>query len=789
MATSLTFGDLLRQHRLAAGLTQEALAERAGLSEQGIQKLERGVTHPYRETLQRLLGALTLSVDDQAQLRTAALVAPRSRRILGAAEAAHHNLPIPVTSFIGREQELQEVVHRLNDTPLLTLTGIGGCGKTRLALEVARSVLSRYPDGVWLVDLAPVADPTLVLHQVARAVGVHEASNQTLTSALIRTMQSRRLLLTLDNCEHLLDACARLVDDLVRSCAHLQVLATSREALGLNGEVAWRVPSLRVPDVHQQFTLEELGTNPAVKLFVDRATALLPRFALSERNAPATAQICRRLDGIPLALELAAAWIPTLSPEQIAARLDQRFRLLTGGSRAALPRQQTLRATMDWSYDLLTDPEQILLNRLAVFAGGWSLEAAEVVCAGERTPHADVLDLLAQLVSKSLVQSDEVGDGARRYSLLETVRQYAREGLASVGEAAVHKRHAAYFLELGEQLEPAQIFPLGHAAPTAELLDQLEREHDNFRTALRWLIESQDCQQALTLVGFVFALWYWRGSLSECKAWLQKILEVPFARDNPGLRRQALPIVANMASKHAEYEIAQEAFEELLAAQQTAGDGHEAAYTLVKIADVHYLRCQYPQAWACFEASREEATDSGDKFLEGYWSDLAGMTALCEGRHELARTLAERAVAAWEAAATTPVATAYPQITLGNVDLEAGSYESAHTRFLRGLEVGLEFGDRDLLAHHMEGLSGLSSALGQHQRAVWLGGAAAALREAAGAPLHPAWHGVAERWLSISRQALGEAAHTSAWAAGRRLPLDRAVEEVEQITATANREV
>jgi non-specific serine/threonine protein kinase len=791
MATSLTFGDLLRQHRLAAGLTQEGLAERAGLSEQGIQKLERGVTHPYRDTLQRLLGALKLSVDEQAQLRTAALATPRVRRILGAAEAAHHNLPLPVTSFIGREQDLREVAHRLNDTPLLTLTGVGGCGKTRLALEVARSVLSRYPDGVWLVDLAPVADPTLVLHQVARAVGVREATDQTLGSALIRNLQSRHVLLALDNCEHLLDACAHLVDDLVRSCAHVKVLATSREALGLNGEVAWRVPSLQVPDEHQQFTLQELGTNPAVKLFVERATALLPSFALTEPNASATAQICRRLDGIPLALELAAARIPTLSPEQIAARLDERFRLLTGGSRAALPRQQTLRATMDWSYDLLTGPERTLLNRLAVFAGGWSLEAAEVVCADERIPRADVLDLLAQLVSKSLVQADEVGASARRYRLLETVRQYARERLAGVGEAdVVHQRHATYFLEFGAQLEPEQLFPIGHVMLTAELLDQLEREQDNFRAALRCFIELQDGESALALVDFVFVLWYWRGSLSECKSWLQEILELPFAHDNPDLRRRALPIVAHMASKHAEYELAQEAFEELLAAQRTAGDNHEAAYTLVKIADVHYLRCAYPQAWACFEASRAEATGSGDKFLEGYWFDLAGMTALCEGRHELARTLATRAVAAWEAAVATRVfATAYPQITLGNVDLEEGSYEAAHTRFLRGLEVGLEFGDRDLQAHHIEGLSGLASALDQHQRAVWLGGVAAALREAAGAPLHPAWHGVAEPWLAISRQALGEAAYASAWAAGRHLPLERAVEEVEQIMATVDREV
>jgi non-specific serine/threonine protein kinase len=787
MVASPTFGELLRQHRLAAGLTQEALAEHAGLSEHGVQKLERGVTHPYRDTLNRLLGALKLSVDEQAQLRAAAGSVPRPAHVLASVEAVHHNLPVPVTSFIGRDHEVQEVVRRLDGTHLLTLTGMGGCGKTRLALEVARTVLSRHPDGVWLVELAPVADPMLVPHQMARTVGVQEATNQTLTGALIRAMQNRRLLLVLDNCEHLLDACARLVDELMHSCAHLKVLATSREALGLNGEVAWRVPSLQVPDAHQQLTVEELGANPAVQLFVERATALLPSFTLTERSAAATAQICRRLDGIPLAIELAAARILALTPEQIAARLDQRFRLLTGGSRAALPRQQTLRATMDWSYELLTEPERILLNRLAVFAGGWSLEAAEAVCADERIPQSDVLDLLAELVSQSLVVADEVGDGARRYGMLETVRQYGRERLQAASEAdAVHLRHAAYFLEFGEQLEPEQVLPIGHAVPTVELLDQLEREQDNFRAALRWFIELQDGEPALAVVGFAFALWFWRGSLDECKAWLQEILELPPARADPEFRRRALPIVAHMASKHAEYEVALEAFRELLAAQRTAGDQHEAAYTLVKIADVHHLQCAYSQAWACFDASRSEATNSGDKILEGIWCNIAGMAAFCEGRYELARELATQAVMAFD---SQNAPNGYPRVTLGNLDLAEGSYESANTQFLRGLEVGLEQGDQDLQAHHMEGFSGLATAFSQHQRAVWLQGAAETLREAAGSPLHPAWRGVLEPWLAISRQALGEAAYASALATGRRLPVRRAVAEAEQIVATANLEV
>jgi non-specific serine/threonine protein kinase len=780
---SLAFSDLLRRHRLAAGLTQEALAERAGLSVHGIQKLERGVTRPYRDTVERLLAALLLSVDDQVELRTAAGGASRAPRFLSAAKVARHNLPVPETRLIGREQELGVVGRLLMDARLLTLTGVGGCGKTRLALEVARTVLSGYPDGVWIVELAPIADPMLVPHQVAKAVAVQDATNQTGTSALIRALQNRQMLLVLDNCEHLLDACARLVEDLMHYCAHLKVLATSREALGLTSEVAWRVPSLEVPDARQQLTLQELVINPAMQLFVERATALLPGFTLSERSASATAQICRRLDGIPLALELAAARIPALTPEQIATRLDQRFRLLTGGSRAALPRQQTLRATMDWSYDLLTESERALLNRLSVFAGGWSLEAAEAVCAGERIQHVDVLELLAQLVSKSLVVADEGGDGAKRYRLLETVRQYARERLQAAGEPAVmYQRHAMYFLEVGKHLEPQQVWPIGRIFPTVEVLDQLEREQDNMRTALRWVIDSQDGQHALEFVRLWLIHWFWRGSLAEGRAWLQETLELPFARGNEDIRQRALPLMAHMASRLAEYEVAQEAFEELLATQQTAGDQHEAAWTLVKIGDLHYLRAQYPQAWMCFDASRSEATNSGDKMLEGYWSNIASMAALCEGRYELARALATESK---RAAHSINVPTAYQEVVLGNVDLQEGSCASANTRFLLGLEVALEYGDRMLLTHFLEGFSGLASALGQHERAANLKGVAETLRAAGGAPLHPAWRALAEPWLAISRQALGEAAYASALAAGRRLTLERAVEEVEKIGAAA----
>jgi predicted ATPase len=329
-------------------------------------------------------------------------------------------LPAPLSSFVGREQELAQITVRLAGTRLLTLTGIGGCGKTRLALEVARTFIQvqDYPDGVWLVELGPLTDSALVAHEVAAVLGVRQAPQEPLLAALASALADRRLLLVLDNCEHMLDACATLIDGLLKSCPDLKVLATSREPIGIGGEVAWRVPSLALPDSQRVVPVAELARIPAVQLFVERAGAKAG-FALSERNAEAVAQVCQRLDGIPLALELAAGRLDALTVEQLAARLDKRFLLLTGGSRTTLPRQQTLVATLDWSYDLLSKPERRALERLAVFAGTWRLEAAEAVCASHDVADKDVLDLLGRLVRKSLVVVGEPGDGAKRFELLE----------------------------------------------------------------------------------------------------------------------------------------------------------------------------------------------------------------------------------------------------------------------------------------------------------------------------------------------------------------------------------
>jgi predicted ATPase/class 3 adenylate cyclase len=440
-------------------------------------------------------------------------------------DALPHNLPLQVTSFVGREREMADVRRLLATTRLLTLTGPGGTGKTRLALQVAADLGDRYAQGAWLAELAAVADPAQVPNAVAAALGVQGEPGRPLADTVLAALRERELLLVLDNCEHLLDACAALADRVLHACPRVQLLATSREALGIAGEVSWRVPSLALPGPAGAPSAATLTQFEAVQLFIQRAVAVQPAFRVTNQNAPAVAQICTRLDGIPLALELAAARVRALPPAQLLARLEDRFRLLTGGSRTALPRQQTLQAAVDWSYDLLSGQEQALFDRLSVFAGGFALEAAEAVCAGAGVDELETVDLLTRLVDKSLVAAEELPDGTARYALLETLRQYGRARLvAGGGAAALHERHAAHYLALTEEAESALEGP-----QQAAWYDRLEREHDNLRAALGWWIDRQDASHALRLAGVLWLLWWFRGYNNEGEAWLDRVLALPGA--------------------------------------------------------------------------------------------------------------------------------------------------------------------------------------------------------------------------------------------------------------------
>ena len=368
-------------------------------------------------------------------------------------ETTPNNLPLQPTTFIGRDKELTELKRLFAAARLLTLTGSGGCGKTRLGLQLAADSLERFPDGAWLVELAPLSDPGLVPRTAATVLALEEEPGKPITTTLVEHLKDKRALLLLDNCEHLLGACATLAESLVRQCPHLTILASSREALGIAGEQTYRVPSLSLPDPKETPTPASIASFEALQLFVDRCLKVDADFRVTGENAATLVSICHRLDGIPLAIELAAARVRSLSVEELNRRLDHRFRLLTGGSRTALPRQQTLRSLIDWSYDLLHDPEKLLLQRLSVFAGGWTLEAAECVCAGGDVEDGAVLDLLTSLIDKSLVAVDQ-SDARSRYRLLETVRQYARERLVESGGAeAIRERHRDYFVALAEEAD------------------------------------------------------------------------------------------------------------------------------------------------------------------------------------------------------------------------------------------------------------------------------------------------------------------------------------------------
>ena len=431
-----------------------------------------------------------------------------------------NNLPVHLTSFIGREKEIAEVKQELGNHRLVTLTGSGGTGKTRLSMQVAAEVVEEFDHGVWFVELAPLADPDLIPQTILSSLGVKDQSGRDPLELLKTYLQEKKALIVLDNCEHLISASAQVVNALLRAAPKTKVLASSREALGVRGEVSYPVPSLNLPNVKNIPSIEGLLQYEAVRLFLDRALLVSPRFILNNDNALHIAQICHRLDGIPLAIELAAARVKVLSPEQITNRLDDRFRLLTGGARTALPRQQTLHALIDWSYDLLSENERLLLGRLSVFAGGWTLEAAEEVCAGNEIESFDVLDLLSQLVNKSLVVVEKSKSGETRYRMLETIRQYAREKLAETREGeSIRDKHLAYFVKFAEQAEPEL-----YRSNQVFWFHKLDDEIDNLRLALEWSLAT-NVEAGLQIAAALWRFWDPHGHQQEIENRLRQLLE------------------------------------------------------------------------------------------------------------------------------------------------------------------------------------------------------------------------------------------------------------------------
>lgn len=496
----------------------------------------------------------------------------------------------------------------LGGTRLLTLTGPGGCGKTRLALKAAFEAVEGFKDGAWWVGLASLSDPDLVPQAVAQALSVREAPGRPSNETLVEHLRTKKTLLVLDNCEHLVDACAALAGALLASCPDLGILATSREALGIAGVRAWLVPSLSLPDEDPRRSppVEELMRYEAVRLFLERAEAVSAGFALTGQNAEAVARVCDRLDGIPLAIELAAARVKVLSVEQIAERLDDCFRLLTGGSRTALPRHRTLRATIDWSHELLSEDERALFRRLSVFAGGFGLGAAEEICSGEDLEEDGVLELLSRLVDKSLVR--ERG-GEMRYRLLETVRQYGWEKLDESGEAeGIRRRHALFFLKLAEQAEPQL-----KGRQQVTWMERLETEHYNLRAAMRWLLEKGALETVVRLAWALRSFWNQRGHQGEGYRYAGEALEKGGALPS-GMRAKALLVAAVMSYGLESLERTQQLWEESAALFGQTGDKPDLALAVGGVGIAAFLQGDVERASTLMEESLKLYREVGDKW-------------------------------------------------------------------------------------------------------------------------------------------------------------------------------
>jgi predicted ATPase/DNA-binding CsgD family transcriptional regulator/tetratricopeptide (TPR) repeat protein len=529
------------------------------------------------------------------------------------------NLPAEPNSFVGRERDLAELALLLTDVRALTLCGPGGIGKTRLALRLAADLAPDYPDGTWLAELADLGDPELVARRVAHTLGIREEPDRSLTETLTDALRSRHLLLILDTCEHLVDACASLVQQLLAGCRWVRVIATSREPLRVRGEQVWRVPPLELPAFLESMPAEEMLEHEAVRLFTDRAAAVRPGFTLSAENAEPVARLCRMLDGIPLAIELAAARIRALAVEQVADRLSDRFQLLASGDRTAPLRQQTLRAAVDWSYELLTPEEQALLRRLSVFSG-WNLEMAEEVCADEQIPADDVLDLLAALIDKSLVSLDGEVTGDARYRLLDTIGEYAADRLAASGEREIIRTaHREYLMRLGESIVSRAF--LSGDPPWRErvaMYHRIEVERANYRAALAECLERGDADRGLRLCVALRSPWVSYGDVTEGIGWFDKFLALD-ARVPPRVQARALVCRGELAFELQDYATAGTCARAGLELFQSSDGPREAAEAgALRLLGLVSMRAgQVDAAMASVVASVAAARAARDNWEEG----------------------------------------------------------------------------------------------------------------------------------------------------------------------------
>jgi predicted ATPase/DNA-binding CsgD family transcriptional regulator len=720
------------------------------------------------------------------------------------ARTSESNLPARLTSLIGREREADAVrgILQRPDVRLVTLTGPGGVGKTHLGLRIAGDLIAEFADGVRFVSLAPIRDPDLVVPAIAQTLGLREAGERPLLERLKSHLRDKRLLLLLDNFEQVTEA-APVVAELLKSCASLKALVTSRETLRLSGEQEFPLPPLELPDPNRPPGTE--ARYDAVELFVERARAVKPDFRLTGENAPLVAEICVRLDGLPLAIELAAARIKLLPPRKMLRRLEHRLRLLTTGARDAPARQKTLEKTMEWSYDLLNADEQLSFRRLAVFSGGCSLEAAEWV-VGE--PGGDTLGMLAALIDKNLLRQAEGDDGEARLMMLETIREYAIKRLSSSGEEeSIRRAHAEYYLALAEEAGPGLT-----TAGQVKWLNLLDAEHDNLRAALQWALERNEAETGLRLGRALWRFWYLRCYLSEGQRWLEETLAL--SGGSPILRAGVLSGAGHIAWGRGDFERAATLREESLKLFRQLGDKAGIAASLNGLSFVSRMRGDYAAAREMCSEALVIYRELDDRWGIAQSLFLSGATAAFQGDHEAGRPLLEESVALYrevgegqgladalgvlgmsalsreDYGAVRPLLEECRKIVqsvgyrrglaktsscLGDLVLNQGDPGKAHALYTEGLEILKELDDKWWMAWCLEGLAGVAAAQGQPERAARIFGATETLREEIKGPRPAAHRADYERMVAAARSRLDNETFAAAWEEGRAMTPEQAL--------------
>jgi predicted ATPase/DNA-binding XRE family transcriptional regulator len=737
------FGPWLRRRRRSLDLTQDELAQRIGCAADTVRKFEAGMRRPSRPMAERLALCLVIPVEERAAFFVAARAghAPHARTLppiptppisnVPVTLSHMNHLPAPMTSFIGRDSEVATVGARLRtpDVRLITLTGAGGIGKTRLALQIASGLHDIVPQGVWFVDLAPINNPALVIPTIAQTLGVREQHGVLIAKTLRAALHEQQLLLLLDNFEQVVMAAPELAL-LLAEVPGMKVLVTSREALRLSCEHVIVVAPLAVPDPVVALAAEQLAQYAAVHLFVARAQAAAEHFRLTDADAPAVAAICARLDGLPLAIELAAAWAPLFSPAALLARLERRLPLLTRGPRDVPARQQTLRNTIAWSYALLNADEQMLFCHLSVFVGGCTIAAAEVVCAGSREAAGGVVNGLASLIDKSLLRQVAQDGDEPRVLMLETIREYALERLVAFGEVeSLRRAHAAHYLALAETAEPQLTGAYQHV-----WLARLEAEHDNLRAAIQWAIESGNTKTALRLGGALSRFWWKHGYLTEGLARLQALLALSAAEPStltPGaLRAGVLLGAGRIATDQADYRAAHAYCEESLAIWQTLGDQRGVARALVTLGQLANDQSDYRAARTMLDQSLALFQVVGDKQGAATALDILAWVARTQGNQQVERELAEQSLAfARESEDTHAIARSLNSL---GYTLKQSDPEQGRQLFEQSLALFQALGDKQEISTALNGLGLIALIMGNYGEAAAHFAATLELRRASG---------------------------------------------------------